>query len=298
MKKTILLLATISLLGVSCNKAAPVSQPNQQSTTTLSSTTDWKTYTSTTSSFSVQYPADWQLKVRENYDVHTYVISNKEGTSYVGLYPTGTAAEKQLVWQFPSPQLKDTTIGGVKAEAWIGNGYQVLRLKENIKGWQNLGAERIEIVYGPDRDTVERIVSSTKFITGDSQVSWKDTVYNQFKNLATWKEQGLSDWQLIDLDKVKLNGYEKGKVFELSKSFNDNGFAGGNIDQAGAQQADLETSVKKVLTDNGWKYVAGPTEGGFYHDYLYVKDNHPLVLQIGTRNAVTGGMYVRIEFQY
>ncbi len=128
--------------------------------------------------------------------------------------------------------------------------------------------------------------------------TWKDIVNNQFKNLTTWKEQSVSDWQLTDLDSVKLNEYENGKVFEMSKSFNDNGFAGGDIDQVGSQQTALESSVKKVLVDNGWKYIVGPTEGGFYHDYLYVKDGHPLVLQTGTRSAVTGGMYIRIKFEY
>lgn len=135
------------------------------------------------------------------------------------------------------------------------------------------------------------------------QTSWKDSTYNQFKNLANWKvEENISDWRLVDLDRSQLNKYSSGKIFYISKSFNEAGFPGPDVDQqmnqAASEQTALENSVKKALTDNGWKFVQGPTEGGFYHDYLYVKDNHPLILQIGTRNAVTGGMYVAVEFQY
>ncbi len=135
------------------------------------------------------------------------------------------------------------------------------------------------------------------------QTSWKDSVYNQFKNLANWKvEENISDWRLVDLDRSQLNKYSSGKIFYISKSFNEKGFPGPDVDQqmnqAASEQTALENSVKKTLTDNGWKFVAGPSEGGFYHDYLYVKDNHPLILQVGTRNAVTGGMYIAVEFQY
>ena len=139
--------------------------------------------------------------------------------------------------------------------------------------------------------------------TNSTTFTWKETVYTQFKNLADWRiEENLSDWRTIDLDRSQLNKFPKGKIFQVSKSFNETGFPGPNVDQqiqqAASDQQTLENSVKKVLTENGWKFVAGPTEGGFYHDYLYVKDNHPLILQIGTRDAITGGMYISIQFLY
>lgn len=133
--------------------------------------------------------------------------------------------------------------------------------------------------------------------------TWKETVYNQLRKLSNWKaEENISDWQIVDLDRSHLSGFPKGKIFRMSKSFNEAGFPGPNVDQQIQQAADdqkaLENVVKDVLADNGWKFTAGPTEGGFYHDYLYVKDNHPLILQIGTRDAVTGGMYISIQFLY
>ena len=132
--------------------------------------------------------------------------------------------------------------------------------------------------------------------------TWKETVYNQLRKISNWKEEDISDWQLVDLDLSYLGSFTKGNIFRLSKSFNETGFPGPNVDQqiqyTANEQKALENVVKNVLADNGWKFTVGPTEGGFYHDYLYEKDNHPLVLQIGTRDAVTGGMYISIEFQY
>ena len=137
----------------------------------------------------------------------------------------------------------------------------------------------------------------------NTKATWKETTYDQFKNLAEWKiDENLSDWRLIDLDRNKLDQYSKGIIFQMSKSFNETGFPGPDVNQqlekADSDQRALENAVKKVLSDNDWKFVVGPSEGGFYHDYLYVKDNHPLILQIGTRDVVTGGMFDLIEFQY
>lgn len=139
--------------------------------------------------------------------------------------------------------------------------------------------------------------------TNSTTSTWEEVIYNQFRNLTDWRiKENLSDWGVIDLDRNKLDNFPKGKLFQISKSFNETGFPGPNVDQQIQQAANelkaLENSVKKVLADNGWKFVAGPTEGGFYHDYLYVKDNRPLILQIGTRDAVTGGMYVSVQFLY
>lgn len=128
--------------------------------------------------------------------------------------------------------------------------------------------------------------------------TWKETVYNQFINLTDWKvEDNLSDWRLIDLERSQLNKFGKGKVVLLSKSFNQNGCQT-DCTAEGKNQASLEAAVKEAFTENGWTLTAGPTEGGAYHDYLYVKDGHPLIMQVGTREAVTGGMYVVVEFLY
>ena len=138
-----------------------------------------------------------------------------------------------------------------------------------------------------------------------AQPDWKNAVYNQFIGLTDWKVQdNLSAWQFADYTYesqrgVQLKKYGAGNIILLSKSFNENGFANPGDDQkAYTDQKTLESSIKKILSDNGWQPVTWPTEPSFYTDYLFVKDNHPLDFQVGGRDAVTGGMYVRVEFQY
>lgn len=88
-----------------------------------------------------------------------------------------------------------------------------------------------------------------------------------------------------------------GKILLLSKTFNGNGCQS-DCSAEGVAQNNLIASVKTSLSQNGWSPVSWPTEPSFYTDYLYIKNGHPLILQVGTRDAVTGGMYVDIEFQY
>ncbi|MBP9711683.1 MAG: hypothetical protein KBD55_01475 [Candidatus Pacebacteria bacterium] len=124
----------------------------------------------------------------------------------------------------------------------------------------------------------------------------------QFSNLAPWSYSEANDWSLAEMDQSLLQSFSKGKIVTMVKTFNgDSDIAGPDVNQwLTEQRADLiklENSVKKSLDENGWKLTTGPTEGGFYHDYLYVKNGKPLVYSTGKRDAVTGGMYVKIQFQ-
>lgn len=163
-------------------------------------------------------------------------------------------------------------------------------VQTNNLGQQNLAEDSFA---DNNANTIKPLSKDTQTKEVSPSLVWKDVVYNQFKNLTTWKvDENLADWKLISLDRSQLDKYNKGKIFELSKTFNESA----EPDYDG--QKSLEQSVKKVLIENGWKFVAGPTEGSAYNDYLYVKDGHPLVLKSGTRDAVKGGMYVIVEFQY
>ncbi|MDO8728899.1 MAG: hypothetical protein Q7K26_03285 [bacterium] len=132
------------------------------------------------------------------------------------------------------------------------------------------------------------------------KISWKEEVLNQFKGLTSWTiDENVSDWRPLDLDPSQLAKYPKGKTVMLSKAFNENGFSNpGDSEKAVSEQSALESSIKTTLNKNGWKFIAGPTEGGFYHGYLYEKNGKPLLLGIGTRDAVTGGMFISLQFQY
>jgi hypothetical protein len=63
-------------------------------------------------------------------------------------------------------------------------------------------------------------------------------------------------------------------------------------------QATLENKGKETLADSGWEYLAGPIEGGPYHEYLYSKNGHALILSTGKRDAVEGGLYVSIQYNF
>jgi hypothetical protein len=132
---------------------------------------------------------------------------------------------------------------------------------------------------------------------------WKDIVYNEFKNITEWKQSNLSDWQLTNYThetqhRNQLKIYGPGKILLLSKSFNRDGCKS-DCSAEGKMQDNLVANIKISLSQqNGWTPVLWPTESSSYTDYLYVKEGHPLILQIGERDAVTGGMYVDIEFLY
>jgi len=138
--------------------------------------------------------------------------------------------------------------------------------------------------------------------TPTATASWKDTVLSEFNNLTDWQESNPSDWQFADYTnetqhRSQLKKFLTGQIILLSKSFNGKGCQS-DCTAEGDKQNNLLTSVKTSLSQNGWSPVSWPTEPGFYTDYLYIKDKHPLILQVGTRDAVSGGMYVSIEFQY
>ena len=156
-------------------------------------------------------------------------------------------------------------------------------------------------IYNVDPTILNNFLASFKFIVPAqaTTLSWKDTVYNKFINLTDWKVQdNLSSWNFADYTYndqrlALLKKYDSGKIVIFSKSFNEDGNS-----PTDDRQKVLEDSVKKVLSDNGWTAVAWPTEPGAYTDYLYVKGNHTLDYQVGNRDAVKGGLFVSVEFEY
>lgn len=131
------------------------------------------------------------------------------------------------------------------------------------------------------------------------QLAWRDVAYGEFKNLTDWQlRDEVLDWELVDLDKTKLKDFSSGKIFIFSKVFNQTPMGEKEMQVAEMRQKQLVDSVKATLQVDGWTLTASPSEGGFYQDFLYTKLGHPLVLQIGSRSAVTGGMYVKVEFLY
>lgn len=281
---------------------------NQQNTSTPTSSTptpptDWHAYNNTQYGFQLTLADVWKgYKVFQRNDV---VYSDVKYLDF-GVPTSGN----------PNGMFGDTNSNGFAAPFGIAvypkaewakiskeDGPKPTYITQNSQyvfgyyQWQDSPDDLINVDFG-----IPQVISSFK-LTNTANPTWKESTYNQLKNLTDWKvEENLSDWRLIDLDPSQLNKFSKGKIFEMSKGFNDTGFPGPNVEQqinqAKAKQTALENAVKKVLADNGWKFVVGPTEGGFYHDYLYVKDNHPLILQIGTRDAVIGMMYISIQFQY
>lgn len=132
-----------------------------------------------------------------------------------------------------------------------------------------------------------------------TNASWKEVVYNEFKALSDWTIIDSSDWDIAGIDLSVHDSFRGGKAFVMRRTFNETPNADVQVqEQAGIEAAALQTSVKNTLSADGWKLTASPTEGSAYQSYLYVKDNHPLLLTIGGRNAVSGGMYLAITFQY
>ncbi|MEK7642745.1 MAG: hypothetical protein AAB392_03035 [Patescibacteria group bacterium] len=123
-------------------------------------------------------------------------------------------------------------------------------------------------------------------------------ILNEFVDITSWKISGLSEWRAITLDPSSLAKYSKGNITVISKVFNEPEESSGpeSLDKARRDEDQLIEAVKNRFNKNGWKLIVGPTELGFYQDYLYEKDGKPLVFSTGKRDAVVGGMYVSIQF--
>ncbi len=304
----------------SSNTTQPLTNTNTQQSVngTIPDKTDetanWKVYKNTELGFELKIPSYVSIDKVLNDQYNRLVVfkSDKEYFEVMLKQIKSTSLNQYNYLDFPVSSR--STLGGREALVFEApNGYCdgpgcgdpfIAYVAKNNDDFYHL------IFSGKTKlsDTEKTILSTFKF-TSNTQTqnpTWKDAVYNQFKNLAVWEvNENLSDWRLVSLDQSLLNKYAKGKIFKLSKSFNGTGFSGSDSDdinkqiqQAGLDQTALVSSARKALTENGWKLVASPTEGSAYNDYLYVKDNHPLVLQIGSRDAVKGGMYVSIQFQY
>ncbi len=162
----------------------------------------------------------------------------------------------------------------------------------------NRGSDDANVVSPPAK-SINQSITPPQANNQPVQLAWRDVAYGEFKNLTDWQlKDEVLDWELVDLDKTKLKDFPAGKVFIFSKVFNQTPMDEKEMQVAEMRQKQLVDSVKATLQVDGWTLTASPTEGGFYQDFLYTKLGHPLVLQIGSRSAVTGGMYVKVEFLY
>jgi len=117
-------------------------------------------------------------------------------------------------------------------------------------------------------------------------------VYNQLNNLTTWTiKNNQSDWLLQMLEPNQMTKYSKTNIVAMYKTFNENG----TTTTTATDENTFADSVKTLLANNGWTLRASPTEGSAYSAYLYENNNQPLILTIGTRDAVTGGMFVSVQ---
>jgi len=131
--------------------------------------------------------------------------------------------------------------------------------------------------------------------TQPTATSYRDQVIAEFQGLASWKVETLSDWRISDLSRSQLGKYPSGHIVVLGAFFNE--YDSTDVENAHTTETALIAATKARLIQNGWQLRAGPTEGGFYHDYLYEKNGKPLILSTGERDAVVGGMYVEVQFQ-
>ncbi len=256
--------------------------------------TRWRTYKNEKYGFEFKYPSGWKLT---KYEIEDAVeVAPTEGLGH-NIYFYAALAYRYLPGQFDlnSYTKKSILVDGMKAEEYTpkeGDGPSSIFILYKDQWY------KIEI-WRKIKETDE-ILSTFKFT--DS----KESTFDEFKKLTDWQTSRLVDWAVKDWDLVGpiLQKYSSEKVFLLSKSFNEKSLSGSSeqitqeLQQEGDDEQALEIAVRKVLFNNGWKLTLSPKEGGFYQDFIYTKNNKPLVLEIGTREAVTGGMYVMIEFQY
>ncbi len=125
---------------------------------------------------------------------------------------------------------------------------------------------------------------------------------NEFEDLTHWSVKELSVWRLSSSTHTYMPQYKGGHIIELSRTFNARGFPGPDVEaqlkKAWEDERALATAVRVRLPQNGWKLVREPPEPESYEQYIYARNGKALILGIGNRDALIGGMYVSIQLQY
>ncbi len=120
---------------------------------------------------------------------------------------------------------------------------------------------------------------------------------SEIEKLIQWKFDGsYSGWKFIQTIETERLPKPNDIVMLFSKSFNSEDLEYKNdVEIARREHSNVVTLIKNWLADNNWILTAKPREPGFYQDFLYQKDNNSLILSIGTRDAVNGGLYINIQ---
>jgi len=136
----------------------------------------------------------------------------------------------------------------------------------------------------------------------DGAIGWYKTIFESLAGLSDWEvtQDYRPGGKVMNLGTCGNNNQNSlSRVGQLHKGFNDQPFKDSQeLETKSAQLTKLISDTKSKLQSTGWVQCKGPTEGGFYNYYLYVKSNKLLALHTGERDAVTGGMYVTIQFEY
>lgn len=83
-------------------------------------------------------------------------------------------------------------------------------------------------------------------------------------------------------------------VFQMKFTLTDPSTQGGDVVAVTAALPRLQ----RIIRDNGWRKCSGPDEPYFYYNTTYIKNGRLLGLNWGTRDAVIGGTYVIVQFEY
>ncbi len=123
--------------------------------------------------------------------------------------------------------------------------------------------------------------------------------YNLLSRAIDWQSsEYISDWQVNQINSANmsvLDKLQKGRILRLLKIFNE---GGSQVDGAHERLNSDVDLIKEALTNNDWSVIAKPDDISYYNDYIYKKDNRPLILRVGSRDAVANGMYVEVQFLY
>jgi hypothetical protein len=336
MKKLLFALPIVLLLAVGCNSSqqaavqtpapAPIVQNTNQAPTPAQTSSSKNQNIYFGSNFTFQYPSDWLVSSTGNPAKNSASCGDAWGdaascinldppelaknmTNTVTVFVYNTNVSPQTWCQSRNTGEYGTTFDN--CQAIVINGYSAVTASSPSG---DLPVIQYKIIQGDGTllvfqtanqtyiSTFYSIAGSVTFNSTTQTQNWKDTVLNEFSGLTDWQQSSPSGWQFADYTyetqhRSQLKTYGTGTIFLLSKSFNGNGCQS-DCSAEGNVEDNLIASVKATLSQNGWTAVSWPTEPYFYTDYLYAKDSHPLILQVGTRDAVTGGMYVNLEFQY
>ena len=127
-------------------------------------------------------------------------------------------------------------------------------------------------------------------------ISERESTIALFSDVVSWTDPGFGanfDVEIRDCENGTKHNPDLG-VYTMNYEASRGSTGGYNISEV----TEAIPKIQELLETNGWQKCSGFDEPGFYQQTTYQKNGKLLGLNWGTRDAVIGGSYISIQFEF